>query len=286
VFNAPELGPLTVAGSRVLQTVHLVTRAAGPEQRSLVYVNGTEVTGRLRNPLDMPNTIPFGKCVASRACRAVPTPPVLGLSLLACAEEDPLAWVEPRASDDMSLSLLGEFSITKPAYLHIATMRSGGLPLLWVTQFSMTRKGSVTGLDLFAASPRVTQLGYSFSWPNEVRHLAAGTVKEAADDALLVADGFLMPGRSDGGIYIVQEPGTPLEKVRAARGPLDLLESAHVRRCGGAGDSVDEAASRVVLSQGGVGGRARNGPAVHPNRQGNEAFLRQDRGQCSHARGE
>lgn len=57
------------------------------------------------------------------------------------------------------------------------------------------------------------RLGYSFRWPNEVYNLPPGTVAGASDEALLVADGFLMPGRSDGGLYVIQDPGRPSERV-------------------------------------------------------------------------
>ncbi len=155
------------------------------------------------------------------------------------------------AGQSLSLSLMGEFCIDKPAYLHIAPTRAGATPLLWVTQFSLTRRGSVSGINIFggpppgqaaaavaaprqqqqaqqasiaqasasasasgpASPPMETRLGYSFRWPNEVYNLPPGAVQGAADEALLVADGFLMPGRSDGGLYVVQDPGKPTERV-------------------------------------------------------------------------
>ena len=203
--------------------------------------------------------------------------------------------VDPRAP--LSLSLMGEFCIDKPAYLHIAPTKAGATPLLWVTQFSLTRRGSVSGINIFgkgkssslppsssssssvslgpsvlssssppqqqqpqrpqaqastqlqppppstlllqdqqppppppsplsssaatttaaAASipptPEEMKLGFSFRWPNEVYNLPPHTITGCSDEALLVADGFLMPGRSDGGIYIVQDPGKPSERV-------------------------------------------------------------------------
>ena len=55
----------------------------------------------------------------------------------------------PMAGQSLSLSLMGEFCIEKPAYLHIAPTRAGATPLLWVTQFSLTRRGSVSGINIF-----------------------------------------------------------------------------------------------------------------------------------------
>jgi hypothetical protein len=114
---------------------------------------------------------------------------------------------------DVSLSLHGEFTIHKPAYLHITPMAAGRQPMLWVTQFSLTSRGSVTGIDLFSPKPKEMRLSHAFSWPNEVHNLPPGVVKGSSEEALLVADGFLMPGRSDGGLYIVQEPGRSTEQV-------------------------------------------------------------------------
>jgi hypothetical protein len=52
----PDVGPVTVASSDHFSSVYLVTRAASQEQKSLIYVNGTEVSGHLRNPLTLPSS--------------------------------------------------------------------------------------------------------------------------------------------------------------------------------------------------------------------------------------
>jgi hypothetical protein len=38
---------------------------------------------------------------------------------------------------------------------------------------------------------------------------ATGKKVVAHDDALLVSDGFLVPGKNKGGIYVVKNPGNP-----------------------------------------------------------------------------
>lgn len=63
-FNTPDAGPVTVASTSSFNSVHLVTRAAAPEQKSLIYVNGTEVSGHLRSAVSIPSP---------------PVPPVTGM---------------------------------------------------------------------------------------------------------------------------------------------------------------------------------------------------------------
>ncbi|GAB5032223.1 afg1-family atpase [Nannochloropsis oceanica] len=283
LFSTPDAGPVIVASSSTaFNSVHLVTRAAAPEQKSLVYVNGTEVSGHLKSGVVLPS--PPSRF--QQTYRSSKTAKGEGGDVV----------VDPRAP--LSLSLMGEFCIDKPAYLHIAPTKAGTTPLLWVTQFSLTRRGSISGINIFGKGrssvgstcqkmsspslPRSTspsskpvalssppqqqrqqpqrphaqasaqlhppppstlllqdqqpppslsssspsssssssnpipeemKLGFSFRWPNEVYNLPPHTITGCSDEALLVADGFLMPGRSDGGLYVVQDPGKPSEKV-------------------------------------------------------------------------
>lgn len=248
------MGPVTVASSDHFSSVYLVTRAASQEQKSLIYVNGTEVSGHLRNPLTLPSStvtlggtfsrlaslllscrqlsrthiciwlhwLPFlggkGWAIAWEAGALVAWPltdlfsPLPNAPFRLRADTETFPGSVPDAKD-VSLSLHGEFTIHKPAYLHITPMAAGRQPMLWVTQFSLTSRGSVTGIDLFSPKPKEMRLSHAFSWPNEVHNLPPGVVKGSSEEALLVADGFLMPGRSDGGLYIVQEPGRSTEQV-------------------------------------------------------------------------
>ena len=133
------------------------------------------------------------------------------------------------SSPSVSLNLLGEFSLWKPAYLRVASPQAGAPPSLYVSQFSLTGQGSVTRVDLFGSDKRsqdvkIKPLLHNFMWPNEVLDVKPGTITGATEDSLLVADGFLMPGRSDGGLYVVQNPGRSTEKVssRSGRWPATL----------------------------------------------------------------
>lgn len=92
---------------------------------------------------------------------------------------------------------------------------------LWVTGFTLTgRKGLVQSVD--------AQTGHMDSvnsrseamtlWPNEVNYVPKTLVDRGGDgsrrvveidDALLVSDGFLVPGKDRGGIYIIKDPSNP-----------------------------------------------------------------------------
>ncbi|EWM25070.1 hypothetical protein Naga_100098g15 [Nannochloropsis gaditana] len=278
LFSAPDAGPVTVASSScAFNAVHLVTRAAAPEQKSLIYVNGTEVSGHLR----------LGGVAPTPSPRRSRRRDGQGTGTMTERTASAQGVLDPKAP--LSLSLVGEFCIDKPAYLHIAPTKAGAMPLLWVTQFSITRRGSVSGINIFGQAhapdptasplplppafpptslstqapaarssasvssqvqppppsslllqdqspadmpiarprspapgtepihpnpaPEEIKLGFSFRWPNEVYNLPPNTIAGVSEEALLVADGFLMPGRSDGGLYVVQQPGTSLERV-------------------------------------------------------------------------
>mmetsp|Transcript_10483 Transcript_10483/g.12762 ORF Transcript_10483/g.12762 Transcript_10483/m.12762 type:complete len:891 (+) Transcript_10483:262-2934(+) len=136
----------------------------------------------------------------------------------------------------LSLELLGEISVRKPSYLHILPrMKHDGAVVnqpqqdpppkkdntdtLWITNFSLTRQGGLTSLDI--ATGEMTKMQSSFLWPNEINAVPPsstqirsataanedGAWKTTSSDAVLVTDGFLVPGRDQGGIYIVQNPG-------------------------------------------------------------------------------
>lgn len=61
-----------------------------------------------------------------------------------------------------------------------------------------------------ASQLTLTPLASTFGWPNVVSYHAAGVIGSA--DILLVADGFLVPGKSTGGIYAVPSPTSGQDK--------------------------------------------------------------------------
>jgi len=125
--------------------------------------------------------------------------------------------------DENSLQLryVGKISIQRPAYLQLSI--SGNTTSLWVSQFSLTRTGTVTRLNIeqpnnpqrLRNSPDSVwkEVKSTFAWPNEIATVPAGTIQGLDASAVVVSDGFLMPGKCDGGIYIVANPGLANEST-------------------------------------------------------------------------
>ena len=113
---------------------------------------------------------------------------------------------------------------------------------LWVTGFSLTgRSGTLHSIDTNTGHMEScnTRTSKSLKWPNEVNSVPSQYVDSPADgnklentksettttttsgtttttpqladlkDAILVSDGFLIPGKDQGGIHVVKQPGNP-----------------------------------------------------------------------------
>lgn len=107
---------------------------------------------------------------------------------------------------------------------------------LWVTGFSLVgRQGLVTAVDCESCSiiPVNRRSRSTMLWPNEVQHVPAKLLsppletrssdphrptstknrKPQYQDALLVCDGFLVPTKDRGGLYVVKHPGHETEST-------------------------------------------------------------------------
>ena len=92
---------------------------------------------------------------------------------------------------------------------------------LWVTGFSLaSRKGFVQSMDVDTGHiDSVNRRSEAMTlWPNEVGRVPNDLVLSSKmqssldgddSDALLVSDGFLVPGKDRGGVYLVKNPGNP-----------------------------------------------------------------------------
>jgi hypothetical protein len=99
---------------------------------------------------------------------------------------------------------------------------------LWVTGFSLAgRKGFVNSVDVSTGHiDSVNARSEAMTlWPNEVNSIPTTLVTDHSnkaqggttivnnmnglDDALLVSDGFLVPGKDRGGIYVIRNPSNP-----------------------------------------------------------------------------
>jgi hypothetical protein len=88
---------------------------------------------------------------------------------------------------------------------------------LWITGFSLTKpNGELHSVDVEdgVMGQVNARTSNAIRWPNEVNHVLFDTNvtdldrKESINsDALLVSDGFLVPGKDNGGVYVVTKPG-------------------------------------------------------------------------------
>lgn len=108
----------------------------------------------------------------------------------------------------------GSFSVTNPAFFTTATFQYQGsapTPSLFISSFSGSPfSGGVIYIvenitnslkDVNGIAP--VQLPFSFKWPNAIAPVPADALKQLGlQSGILVPDGFLVPGKSDGGLYI------------------------------------------------------------------------------------
>ena len=104
---------------------------------------------------------------------------------------------------------------------------------LWVTGFALTgRQGSITAIDCQQCflQPLNERSKSTMLWPNEVQEIpntlltSPSQQSEFANqyqDAILVCDGFLVPTKDRGGIYVVKNPGHETEWTISLTKPGD-----------------------------------------------------------------
>ena len=110
---------------------------------------------------------------------------------------------------------------------------------LWVTGFSLTNpRGELHTMDVGSGVISSVSDGTAraIQWPNEVASIpqqahtdqGARSGEDAApEDALLVADGFLVPGKDTGGLYVVRKPGNGVaERTMCLTGLTNLRGAA------------------------------------------------------------
>ena len=106
---------------------------------------------------------------------------------------------------------------------------------LWITGFSLTQpRGVIHTVDVETGSMSNVndRTARAIKWPNEVASVPSqvynaslsnvtdnwGNITtsqgEELEDALLVTDGFLVPGKDKGGLYVVRNPGNDVTEWR------------------------------------------------------------------------
>lgn len=101
---------------------------------------------------------------------------------------------------------LGSISITDPSFVRVLQCGSATSPSLWITEFSggLDKPGKVYTVanvtsfypDFSVAKPIL--VSSDFKWPNRI-----SVAPKEIGDYLVVPDGFLVPGKSTGGIFLL-----------------------------------------------------------------------------------
>lgn len=165
-------------------------------------------------------------------------------------------------AQNFTLRPVGQFKVSSPAFM--TPVRRGAKeepssPLdLWISEFngnpfahstiSVIKGIDSIGYDLSNVS--VTTLDDSFAWPNDVQRVPPEV--GLAPYALVVPDGFLVPGKSTGNVYIVtaQDDGTYSKPVALATPKSDwFFHQVHWRDMNGDGrlDAVAARATKPII---------------------------------------
>ena len=100
---------------------------------------------------------------------------------------------------------LGNISVKDPAFVRALSCAGGGPPSLWITNFAAFVAGEVlTVYNLSASYPnfsdaKVRLLSSAFKWPNII-----SMAPEEIGEYLAVPDGFLVPFKETGGVYLLK----------------------------------------------------------------------------------
>lgn len=124
-----------------------------------------------------------------------------------------------------TIELLAELSTRKPAYLHLDTTSNQ----LWSTEFSLTSLyGGITKFNLDdGLKTSIVDHNKQLKWPNEIIPITQSSSSSYTSHSnhnghkqnstttdfttttnILVADGFLVPGKDQGGIYYITQTRT------------------------------------------------------------------------------
>ena len=125
------------------------------------------------------------------------SPIVLGSLLVAVSLATPI---------NFNLRSLGSISITHPSFVQVLECGASQSPSLWITEFSggFEEPGKVYTIanvssfypDFSTAKSKL--VSSDFKWPNKI-----SVAPKQIGDFLVVPDGFLVPGKSTGGLYLL-----------------------------------------------------------------------------------
>ena len=179
----------------------------------------------------------------------------------------------PLVYGNLTLEPFRKFSVTNPAYVQI--LRKG---VLSVTSFSLLKRGSVVEFELYNQSELATVTGERqptqkvnddsripinisfpdrelnseyYKWPNELTVFK----DRKGEEVMIVPDGFLTPGQSNGGLYLVRNPSDPksrAHRITSSRDDWFYHRAVHLRMPGGK-EGILTARARKVAGEKGNG---------------------------------
>ena len=100
---------------------------------------------------------------------------------------------------------LGEISVSDPSFIQALHLNDSSPPSLWITEFGEFKAGSVYRIENISSfypdfsSAKTTLLSSGFKWPN-----ALAVAPKEIGDFVVVPDGFLVPLKSTGALYLLQ----------------------------------------------------------------------------------
>lgn len=125
------------------------------------------------------------------------------LAVATCSIATVGAFVLPK-NEVLSYRPLGNISIPNPSFVRVLPCGSATKSnSLWVTQFSAVGSGKVAVIDNLTQYPdfssaKYTTVNSDFKWPNFISVAPA-----QIGDYIVVPDGFLVPFKSEGGVYLI-----------------------------------------------------------------------------------
>lgn len=121
------------------------------------------------------------------------------------------------SGEQIGYRALGNISIPHPSFVRVLPCGSATKSnSLWVTQFAALKAGQVTVIDNVTqyypnfSSAKYTTVASDFKWPNFISVAPA-----EIGDYIVVPDGFLVPFKDSGGVYLI--PATCSREGRATK---------------------------------------------------------------------
>ncbi|GMI01886.1 hypothetical protein TrLO_g8114 [Triparma laevis f. longispina] len=118
------------------------------------------------------------------------------------ANYDSILWMDDldqTSEKNLAIEMVGEINTKSPAYLNIIRDPLNDSEELWISDFSLTSKtGGITKVHTDNGS--MQRMKTKFPWPNEITPIPKKS-------SLLITDGFLIPTKNDGAVYVLQNPG-------------------------------------------------------------------------------